>query len=194
MRKLNIALSALILLTFCVVTVTAQPPTERRGFGPPRDPEKARERFEMLTMWRMMEALDLDTPTGEKVFEIRRQFTAEKKALEKGLRQDLETLRTRLQEESAKLDDNDLARLINGVRDKRKRLENLHDQQYDAISKVLSVRQQAQLLVFMKDFQEEMRMFMHPPPPPPGFPPPPGGPPPPGPRPGAGPFTGSEDF
>jgi len=194
MRRLTIAMSAFAILALCVVTVMAEPRKERRGFGPPRDPEKAREHFELLTMWKMMEALDLDKSTGEKIFEIRRRFTAEKKTIDKELRQDLDTLRTRLQDEPTKLDDTELAGLITAVRDKRKRLENLQDQQYDEISKVLNVRQQAQLLVFMKDFQAQIRMFLHPPPPPPGHPPPPGGPPPPGPGPGAGPFTGSEEF
>jgi Spy/CpxP family protein refolding chaperone len=202
MRKLTIAIPILVLLALCAATVMAEPPKARKGFGPPKDPEKAREHFEMLTMWRMMEALDLDKSTGEKVFEIRRKFTAEKKALMKELGQELETLRTRLQEETAKPDDKDLSGIIKSIRDKRRRLETLHDQQYDEISKVLTVVQQAQLLIFMKDFQDEIRAFirrplMPPPGPPPGGPPlgpPPGGPPP-GPG-GAGsdPFSSPADF
>jgi Spy/CpxP family protein refolding chaperone len=211
MRKVSIGITTLLVFAFCALTALAEPPKDRKGFGPPRDREKAREHFEMLTMWRMMDALDLDKVTGEKVFDIRRKFTAEKKATEKELRQDLETLRTLFHDDSAKPDDKELARLIKSVRDKRKKLENLQDQQYDEIAKVLTVRQQAQLLIFMKDFQDEIRAFLHrpmmpPPGPPPGPPPfqrepgsspPPGGPPPghgPGPGPGGDPFTGPEDF
>lgn len=192
MSNLKTAIATLIIVAFFAATAMAEPPKTRRGFGPPKDPEKAREHFEMLTMWRMMDALDLDKTTGQNVFEIRRRFNAERKALVKELGQELETLRTRIQDEKAPPDEKELNRIIKNVRDKRKRLETLQDQQYDEISKVLTVVQQAKLLVFMKDFQDEIRAFIHRPPPPP--PPPPGGPPPPGPGPGGDPFASPTDF
>lgn len=192
MRKLTAAILIFMTSVFCAVPVTAEPPKARRGFGPPQNFEKALEHFEMLTMWRMMDALDLDKAKGEKIYAIRRKFTAEKKAIMKELGQQMETLRARLQEDTPNLDEKELTRIIKSIREKRRRLESLRDRQYDEISNILSVVQQAQLLIFMKDFQDEIRAFIRRPMmPPPGPPPPLGGPPPPGP---ADPFAGPADF
>ena len=191
MRRLNIALSMVVALVLCAGTLSAAPPKGGKGAWPPRDIDKEIEHFEMVIMWRMMEALDLDKPTAEKVFQIRRRFIAEQKVLVKQLGKDMETLRERLQEDTSNLDDKALSRIIQSIRDKRKQLQGLRDRQYDEVSKVLTVVQQAQLLIFTKDFQEEIRAFVHPPMMRPPGPPPP---PPPGAGPGPDRVGGPMDF
>ena len=44
---------------------------------------KFEERLELLTMWKMMEALNLDKPTAEKIMEIRHKFVGQRKALQR---------------------------------------------------------------------------------------------------------------
>ncbi|MFH0824783.1 MAG: hypothetical protein V2B18_18680 [Pseudomonadota bacterium] len=195
MKELKTAIVTLMILALNAVTVIAEPPGENGGSRSLKEAERAREHFDMLVMWRMMEALGLDKATGEQVFAVRRKFHAERNAIVKGLREELQILKNKLQDEASKTDEKELSRLIAGVREKRKKLESLQDRQYDEISTVLSVVQQARLLIFMKDFQEEIRAFIHRPmmPPPPG--PPPGmPPPPPGLGPSGDPFSGPSDF
>jgi hypothetical protein len=194
MKELKTVIVTLMILALNTVTVIAEPPRESADSKSRKEAERAREHFDMLVMWRMMEALGLDKATGEKVFAVRRKFNAERNAIVKGLREELQILKSRLQDEASETDEKELSRLIAGVREKRKRLESLQDRQYDEISTVLNVVQQARLLIFMKDFQEEIRAFIHrpmmpPPGPPPGVPPPP-----PGLGPSGDPFSGPSDF
>jgi Spy/CpxP family protein refolding chaperone len=159
-----------------------------------KDKDKFLDRLETLTIWKMMEALDLDKTTGNKVMEIRNKFLSERKQLKNGLNQDLGRLRELLQKPPNTADDPELARIVQDVREKRKRLMELFDEQYNEVAKVLSVRQQAQLIVFLKDFGKEIHAILAQPsraprepgaedhfrkplgPPPPGAGPPPGQP------------------
>jgi hypothetical protein len=158
-----------------------------------KDKDKVMDRLEVLTVWKMMEALDLDKGTANKIMEVRSKFLGDRKALQKGLNEDFQRLRQLLQEPPKAADDSELARLVQDVRDKRKKLSQLHDAQYEAVSKLLSVRQQAELILFLKDFRKEIHAILNAPPGPPQEPGkggrfrPPTGPPPPA----APPFPGS---
>jgi hypothetical protein len=123
----------------------------------PKDRAKFQDRVEWMTMWKLMEALDLDKPTADKVYEIRRQFLGKKKELIKEIGAEIESLRQQLQDPSDQVADDQLAEKIRGIREKRKRLEALMDEQFVELSKILSVRQQAKLVLFIRDFREELR-------------------------------------
>jgi Spy/CpxP family protein refolding chaperone len=128
---------------------------------PPKDRDKSRERLEIVTMWKLMEALDLDKTTADKIFEIRRKYAAQRDALGKEIRQDVDTLREKLREEPGKTDDAELSRLVKSVREKRGQIQSLRDKQYDEVSNILTPRQQAQMVVFFKDFYREIRGMIH---------------------------------
>jgi Spy/CpxP family protein refolding chaperone len=152
----SVAIIAAMFLAMLVAPALAQPP-------PDASPEKREERVEVLTMWKMMEALDLDRQTAATIIEIRRKFRDQKKTIEKELEADFGTLRTRLSLSTGKADDPELARLVQGIRDKRRKLQELYDNQYTEVSKILTVRQQAQLVLFLKDFGAELRSMLRPP-------------------------------
>src|SRR4030042_3815808 len=73
-----------------------------RCFERDRQNGKFEERIELLTMWKMMEALNLDKPTAEKIMEIRHKFVGQRKALELEIREEFRTLRKLLREDSSK--------------------------------------------------------------------------------------------
>ncbi len=133
------------------------------GYDRPGEREKARERMEILRMWKMMEALDLDKATADKIYAIRRKFLDERAALQSELRTDFAELRRALHESRNRPDDDtDLKRLLDSIKEKRARLRGFWLEQYDEISKVLSVRQRAELMVFLKDFHREIRSIVNP--------------------------------
>jgi Spy/CpxP family protein refolding chaperone len=144
-------LSALIWALLILVGATQIAHSEQG-----RGKDKQWERLEIITMWKMIEALDLDRATADKVMEIRHKFLTQRKEIKQALNQDLQKLRQLLKTPSA--DEAELARLITSVRDKRKELTNLHSGQYDEVSKILPVRKQAELILFLKDFQKELRV------------------------------------
>lgn len=123
----------------------------------PQNVHKFHDRLEWMTMWKLMEALDLDKPTADKVYEIRRKFLGKKKELVKEIRSEIGSLRQMLQDKSGNVTDEKLAQQIQSIRNKRKQLDALMDEQFAELSKILTVRQQAKLVVFIKDFREEIR-------------------------------------
>jgi len=129
-----------------------------------RDSDKAHDRIETLAMWKMIEALDLDQPTADKILEIRRKFLSQRKSLKKDLSEDFRALRKQLSDPSKPADDQELAQLLQDIRAKRKELQGIREQLYDEVSKVLTVRQRAQLVLFFRDFRRELRSLLPPPP------------------------------
>jgi hypothetical protein len=125
-----------------------------------RQNSKLEERIELLTMWKMMEALNLDKPTAEKIMAIRRKFVDQRKALQVELHEEFRTLRKLLQQEPTKAVDDELEKVLGRIRDKRLKMKGLFDEQYSEVSKVLSVRQRAELVLFLKDFHKEIRSIL----------------------------------
>lgn len=122
--------------------------------------DKRQERIETLTMWKMMEALDLDKATADKVFAIRRKYLRERSKLRDAVNEDVESLRYLLRESRQVPGDDDLARLVNRIHENRKKIRDIWEQQYKDVSAVLSVRQQAELVLFLKDFRKELQRML----------------------------------
>jgi len=151
------------------------PADQAASVEPPQDRDKAQERLEVLRMWKMMEALNLDKATADKIFGIRAKYVGEQKQLRKGVQEDIRKLRSLLKEPPTGTVDRELDTLLNDIRAKREELHRLWNKQYEDVSKILSVRQQAELMLFLKDFRQEIRSLLYP-----------GGQPPPGPGRGLG--------
>ncbi len=71
----------------------------------PKNLHKFHDRLEWMTMWKLMETLDLDKPTADKVYEIRRKFLGQRKELVKEIGAEIESLRQLLQDKSGKVTD-----------------------------------------------------------------------------------------
>ncbi len=122
--------------------------------------DKRQERIETLTMWKMMEALDLDKATADKVFAIRRKYLRKRSELREAVNRDFERLKHLLRESSQVPSDDDLRSLVNGIHENRKKLRELWEKQYVEVSKVLTVRQQAELVLFLKHFRKELLQML----------------------------------
>ncbi len=142
--------------------------TNLLAYGSFEGKEKMRERMEILRMWKMMEALDLDQDAANKMMQIRRGFLRKRRELRKDIGQDFDELRKIVKSPAETGEDTKLRTLLDGIRQKRAKLKKLWEEQYDEVSKVLTLRQQAQLIVFLKDFHREfreaLRGFRHGPP------------------------------
>jgi Spy/CpxP family protein refolding chaperone len=143
-----------------IASLTALIACSTAAYGQERPGDKIRDRIETLTMWKMMQELDLNDETSEKILEIRRKFISQRKELRRSLREDFQNLRKYLKEAPTKENDKKLAETIESIRKKRTELRNLFDNQFDDVAKVLPVRKQAELVVFMKDFRREIRSMI----------------------------------
>jgi Spy/CpxP family protein refolding chaperone len=129
--------------------------------GPGTDRDKIREKIEFMRVWKMMDVLDLDKATADKILEIRRKYVSRKKSLRRALNEDFRMLRHQLRDSPQGADNAELSRLIESIRQKREGLRKLWSEQYEEVAKHLSIRQQAELLLFLKDFRRELRSMMH---------------------------------
>jgi Spy/CpxP family protein refolding chaperone len=152
MRPL-VAAAMLIALAFCLSA-------NALSSDPPRDREKIRERIEFMRMWKMLDVLDLDKATADKILDIRRKFIARKKSLRRALNEDFSKLRHLLRDTPQGPDNAELKRLLESIREQRKRLRALWSDQYEEVAKHLSIRKQAELLLFLKDFRREIRSML----------------------------------
>lgn len=132
------------------------------GLERERTDAKVEERLELLTMWKMMEALNLDKPTAEKIMAIRHKFVDQRKALQREIGDDFRTLRQLLRDTAGTTSDDELTKVLTRIRDKRLRIKGLFDEQYSEVSKILTVRQRAELVLFLKDFHKEIRSILRP--------------------------------
>ncbi len=165
-----------LFLAITLMVLTAFASQTSLSFSADRagDRERIRERIETLTMWKLMEFLDLDKETADKIYAIRRKFNERKEELRKSLNGDFLRLRQKLDNYQPGAADEEIKQLLESIRAKRRELTNLWENQYDEVSGVLSVRQQARLVLFLKDFQRELRSVLfrrRGQPPPPGRPP-----------------------
>ncbi len=129
----------------------------------PEPQDKPADRLETIATWKMLERLDLDQPTAEKMLDLRRKFVSHRKDIKKELEQDFQKLRSLLKDETSKANDKEIAQVLQNIREKRKRLQMMMDEQFAEVSKVLSVRKQAELVIFFKDFHQEIRSLIRPP-------------------------------
>lgn len=157
-RPVRFVFAAMLILGAMASMVLAQPG---------HDHDKFHDRIEILTVWKMMEALDLDRATAEKMIEIRKKYLEKKKDLSRSLGEDFKELRRLLKDSSDTASEKKLAAMVSSIKDKRKQIQALWDEQYNEVSKILSVRQQAELVVFLREFRRELEAIMRPPPPPP---------------------------
>lgn len=155
MKSLSLALGVMLAIVVCA-----------NGFADSGDRgktlDKDVERVEILRMWRMMETLDLDKQTADKIFEIRSRFLEERQDLRRQIRDDFQRLRQLVAQPSGQPDEKELAKALSDIRDTRAKLKSLWDRQYDEVSKLLTIPQQAKLLIFLKDFSRSIRALRRP--------------------------------
>ena len=124
---------------------------------PGENRRKMQERIELLRKLQMMEKLNLDNKTAEKIFEIRRKYLKDRNEYRQLLRQDFQKLRNLLSAKPSESNDKELKVIVDSIRQKREKLRSGWERQYEEVSKLLTVRQQAELILFLKEFNRSIR-------------------------------------
>ncbi len=145
----------ILLSCFLAAAATAQMGAGQRH-GPGRRAE-VRERVEMLRIWKLTEALQLDPDKAELFFPRYRKHLAELDSLHEELRDTGLRIERGLRDE----EDVDFAGLIQ----RAVQLQRMETEQLvrfiDANSDLLSERQQAALLIFEHRFNQRLRELAH---------------------------------
>jgi hypothetical protein len=148
-----VAAAMLCVLAFCLSG-------NALSSGHPKNSDKIREKIEFMKMWKMLDVLNLDKATADKILDIRRKYVARKKRLRRALNEDFRQLRRQLRKTPRGSDNAELKRLIESIRQTRQKMRALWNEQYEEVAKHLSIRQQAELLIFLRDFHREIRSML----------------------------------
>ncbi len=117
--------------------------------------ERMRERIELMKMWKLTEALDLDEETAAKLFPLLRE--QEEKARE--LREKRHELFRQMNDEVAKdnPDSKALRQMIEKFKQNERDAVEMRNKRLDELSKLLDDTQMAKLILFVPKFKRHVR-------------------------------------
>ena len=140
------------LLGLALAGPMAAPTAAQMPMGGP--PPEAREHMEMLRMWRLVDHLELDEAQAAKVFPAYRRQREARQALARERREVLNALRAQLQQGA---DDDQLRAAMAAVRGVEQRILEAEVSFRDELAGMLTVPQQARLLLFEDTFRSDLR-------------------------------------
>ncbi len=146
----------LILITFLVVLIAASAVNSQ---GHRRGRNGVREKMQLLKMWKMIEYLDLDEETGIKLFNIIKQYDNKHHELMMESRKLMGELKQELKKD--KKNETNIKSLIRRIRANSDASHRARQEKFDAASKMLTLEQQAKLLIFEIEFMREVARLTH---------------------------------
>lgn len=120
-----------------------------------RAEQKIRERIEMLRMWKLLEALELSTEQSEIFLPILNDFQKEQKELENKKREILKVLENELNKK--RVDRKKIENVLDELEKNRILFEKRREEFLLKVREVLSLEQQARLVLFEERFAEHIK-------------------------------------
>lgn len=155
-REVLKILLSIILFAGLAANGLAQPPEDVDRPPSKEQMEKIRKRMETLRMWRLTEALNLDEKTSAQVFPILNRYDKKRYELEDSLREGMRDLRESLRNKK----EEQLKKILNKLEENHKALQNLKQEEWAELKKVLTVEQQAKFIIFLTEFEREVRKLI----------------------------------
>ncbi len=156
-KILSLALAALLLLpvsAFAQAKSPAADPSKPNA----KQRERVRERIEMMKMWKLTEALDLDEQTAQKLFPLLNTYEEQNRQLRQKRTGLIKQMQAEIGKEKA--DPAALKKLVDEFKKNELEITRSRNQQIDDISTVLSEEQVAKLIVFVPQFEKNVRNMM----------------------------------
>ena len=121
-----------------------------------KDPRsKAWERFHMIKMLKLTEALKLDREGAARFFAVDNQYGEGKRKLRQDLHEDIQRLRNLMRDMNPP--ERELRELLSRIKNRKKDLDDLVQKQTNEEMNLLKPDQQARYVLFQIDFQREMQ-------------------------------------
>lgn len=118
--------------------------------------EKIRKRMETLRMWRLTEALNLDEKASAQIFPILNRFDKKRYELEDSLREGMRDLRESLRNKK----EDQIKKILNKLEQDHRALQSLKQDEWAELKKTLTVEQQARFIIFLTEFEREVRKLI----------------------------------
>lgn len=155
-RKVFKILLSIILLFGLAANSMAEPPEDFDRPPSKEQIEKVRKRMETLRMWRLTEALNLDEKASAQIFPILNRFDKKRYELEDFLREGMRDLRESLRNKK----EEQIKKILNKLEQDHRALQSLKQDEWAELKKVLTVEQQARFIIFLTEFEREVRRLI----------------------------------
>lgn len=156
MRKhmVKILLSLIILFGFTAYGLAEPPDFEK---APTKEQkEKVRQRIETLRMWKLTKDLDLDEKTSGQLFPLLNRYDKRRAEMENAMQENMNALRESLREKR----EGQLRGILDRLEQNHKGMQSLRDSEWDEMKKILTIEQQAKYVIFLQEFDREMRRII----------------------------------
>ena len=120
--------------------------------------KRIHDRLRLMRMWKLTEYLNLDEETSTKLFPIMNRYDDQRLALNEERVGILKDIKTELDKETP--DEKKLGEFLAKSEELRLKMEKINQDERNELKKVLSVQQQAKLLLFYRNFDYELYRMM----------------------------------
>jgi len=131
---------------------TSPPQGEERSMNQERR-EELRKRVELILMWKLTEELDLTQEEGAKLFPLLRTYEEKKRILREENRKLVRELERMVE---ANASEGAIKKTIRALEENDRKLQEVKQEGFDELEKILSVEKQAKYIVFHKRFRHEI--------------------------------------
>ena len=136
--------------------ILAQPTPPPQGEERPMNQERREElrrRVELIWMWKLTEELDLTQEEGAELFPLLRQYEERKRELREENRKLVRELERMIE---ANASEGAIKKTVRALEENDKKLQEVKQEGFDELGKILSVEKQARYIVFHKRFRHEI--------------------------------------
>lgn len=115
--------------------------------------KEIRKRVEILRMWGLTRALDLNEKIASKLFPLLHKYDKKKTGVQHSIREDIKGLKLALEEKS----EAQIKSILTRLKQKHKKLQELNDEEMSELKDILTIEQQAKYVLFQHKFTRDMR-------------------------------------
>jgi len=153
-RTLSLIVVSLLALSFSywAMAMNNQQPLRHQ------DAKRVHDRLRLMRMWKLTEYLNLDEETSAKLFPILNRYDDQRLALNEERVGQLKEIKAELDKETP--DEKKLGQLLTKAEELRLKMEKINQDEWNELKKVLSVKQQAKMLLFYRNFDRELYRMM----------------------------------
>jgi Spy/CpxP family protein refolding chaperone len=160
-KRLTIAMALAMALGLSGVTVLAQPAAtppqgEQRRMTQERR-EELRRKVELIWQQKLTERLNLTEEEKAKVFPLLQQYQERQRALRQENRQLVRELEGKI---SANAPEKELERTIGALEENEHKLQEVKEEGFHELARILPVEKQARYIVFQAEFRRELHRLI----------------------------------
>jgi Spy/CpxP family protein refolding chaperone len=162
-KRWFVALLAALAITFGVTLPANAEPFDDPGQGPGpgagmQKHERLRERVELMAMWKLTDALNLDQETAAKLFPMLHDLNVQQQKLREKRREIVKGMKVEL--EKKKPDSKALKKMIEQFQENEIDMVKLRNKKLDDTAKLLTDEQVAKMIVFVPQFERDVRQMI----------------------------------